>query len=101
LEARGADFAHRFDAQDFLTLSESIDVHDVNPADVVGPTTLVSFDTDTLVPPWLVDELARSAPGVTHHVELRSPFGHDAFLKEVGLVSDVIRAALDDVEVAR
>ena len=101
LEARGRDFAQRFDAEGFLTLSESIDMHDVDPSDVVVPTTLVSFDTDQLVPPWLVDELAGAAPGVTRHVRLPSRFGHDAFLKEVDLVSDVIRAAVDGLEVVR
>ncbi|MDA1102389.1 MAG: hypothetical protein O2956_02145 [Gemmatimonadetes bacterium] len=100
LEARGTEFARRFEANAFLRLSESIDIHAVNPAEVTSPTTLVSFDSDSLVPPWLVEELAHAAPGVTRHVELTSPFGHDAFLKEVDAVSDVIRSALAE-EVAR
>jgi len=101
LEARGDDFATRFDPEGFLRLSESIDIHTVDPARVQAPTTLVSFDTDTLVPSWLVEELASAAPGVTKHVEITSHYGHDGFLKEVGRVSDVIRSTLGAEGVAR
>lgn len=94
LEARGRDFASRFTADRFLRLSESIDLHDVDPSDLTTPTTAVSFDTDTLVPPWLVEELATSSGGACRHVRLRSVYGHDAFLKESRAVSDVLREAV-------
>lgn len=94
LRARGHDFASRFTPGRFLRLSESIDLHELDPADLETPTTAVSFDTDTLVPPWLVEELAASSGGACRHVRLRSVFGHDAFLKESGGVSDVVRDAL-------
>lgn len=101
LDARGAAFSERFDADSFVQLSESIDLHVVDPAGITVRTTLVSFDTDALVPQWLAEELAATAPGVERHVTLESQFGHDAFLKEVELVSDVIRTAIDGPEVAR
>jgi homoserine O-acetyltransferase/O-succinyltransferase len=101
LDARGADFARRFDAERFLRLSESIDLHDVEPSEVRAPTTLVSFDADMLVPPWLVDEAARRAGGPARHVPLRSRFGHDAFLKEPAAVSAVVAEALGAREVTR
>ena len=82
-------------------LSESIDLHAVDPAAITAPATLVSVDTDALVPPWLVDELAEGAPGVERHITLSSVFGHDAFLKEAGLVSDVIRSSLPSSEATR
>jgi homoserine O-acetyltransferase/O-succinyltransferase len=94
LSARGQQFAQTFDPAAFLALSESLDLHTVNPAEIVAATTVVSFDTDTLVPPWLVEELAAEAPGVVDHIELRSDFGHDAFLKEVESVSGVLRETL-------
>jgi homoserine O-acetyltransferase len=90
LDARGAAFAERFEPEAFTRLSESIDLHAIDPERLTTPTTLVSFDTDALVPPWLVDELARRAPGVVCHLELSSVFGHDAFLKEVRHVGDAI-----------
>ena len=101
LDARGAAFAERFDPEAFVRLSESIDLHAVDPAAITVPTTLVSVDTDALVPPWLVDELAERAPGVKRHVTFASVFGHDAFLKEVGLVSEVIRSTLSSSEATR
>jgi homoserine O-acetyltransferase len=100
LEARGADFAARFDAEAYLALCTSIDLHDVDPAALTAPTTLASVDSDALAPPWLVDELACAAPGVRRHVRLCSPYGHDAFLKEVDAVSTVVRSVLGE-EVAR
>jgi homoserine O-acetyltransferase len=100
LEARGADFSGRFDADAYLSLCTSIDLHDLDPATVTAPTTLVSVDSDALAPPWLLDELAAAAPGVRRHVRLSSPYGHDAFLKEAAAVSSVVRTVLDG-EVAR
>jgi homoserine O-acetyltransferase len=100
LAARGSDFATRFDAESYLTLCTSIDLHDVDPTRITTPTTVVSISTDALAPPWLVDELAATAPGVAAHVRISSPFGHDAFLKEVEAVSAVVRGALDE-EVVR
>lgn len=91
LEARGRDFAARFRPDRFLRLSESIDLHAVEPASLTCPTTVVSFDTDTLVPPWLVGELASGAGGPCRHVRLRSIYGHDAFLKQDDRLADVLR----------
>jgi homoserine O-acetyltransferase len=94
LDARGDDFAARFSAERFTRLSESIDLHRVDPDGLTVPTVLVSVDTDALVPSWLVNELTARAPGVERHLTLRSIYGHDAFLKEAALVSDVIRSCL-------
>lgn len=94
LQARGRAFVRRFDATRFIRLSESIDLHDVDPERVVSPTTLISVEGDVVTPPWLVDELAWRAPGVVRHVRLASPFGHDAFLKEGELVGEAIGWAL-------
>ena len=100
LHARGRAFAERFDADAFVRLSESIDLHDVAPERIEVPTTLVSVDSDVLAPPRLVDELERRAPGVVRHHRLSSPYGHDAFLKEHGAVSDILNGALAGAEVA-
>ncbi len=98
LDARGADFARRFDAERFLSLSESIDLHQTDPRAVPPDTLLVSADSDTLVPPWLVERLAQRAGSRARHVTLESPFGHDAFLKETEVVSALIRAELGTVQ---
>ncbi len=98
LEARGADFVSKLSSGRFLRLSESIDLHQVDAAQVRCPTTVVSFDTDTLVPPWLVEELAQSAGGGCTHVRIESVYGHDAFLKEHDEVADVLRRVVASEE---
>ena len=97
LNARGADFSRRFEAERFLALSESIDLHAIAPASLPPRTLLVSFDTDVLVPPWLVDELAARSGGCPKHVTVPSIFGHDAFLKEVGAVASLLEAGTLEV----
>ena len=94
LDARGADFARHFDVERFLALSESIDLHRTRPQSLLPQTLLVSFDTDALVPPWLVDELATRSGRCPRHVAATSLFGHDAFLKEVGQVASLLKASL-------
>lgn len=100
LEARGADFVRRFDPARFLALSESIDLHGTRPGALPEGALLVSFDTDILVPPWLMDELAARGSGAgsssVRHVTIPSLYGHDAFLKEVEGVSQWVRRGLDE-----
>jgi homoserine O-acetyltransferase/O-succinyltransferase len=100
LDARGRAFAARFDASEFLTLSESVDLHAVDPSVLSTPMTVVSVDSDALVPPWLVAELADAVEGPVTHVRLTSIYGHDAFLKETATVATVLRSALGATEVA-
>ncbi|WP_420441414.1 homoserine O-succinyltransferase MetX [Candidatus Palauibacter sp.] len=97
LNARGADFTRRFDTERFLALSESIDLHATAPASLPPPTLLVSFNTDVLVPPWLVDELAARSGRCPKHITAPSTFGHDAFLKEVDAVATLLEAGNPEV----
>lgn len=82
LLARGRAFSRRFSPRSFAALSHSIDLHCVDPADVVSQVDLVSVDSDQLVPAWLMDELEAGLGGPCRHHRLTSPWGHDAFLKE-------------------
>ncbi len=99
LNARGADFIKRFDTERFLALSESIDLHRSDPESLLPHALLVSFDTDVLVPPWLVDELATLSGRCPRHITVPTLFGHDAFLKEVDAVTTLLEA--DTPEVVR
>ena len=94
LDARGADFARRFDVERFAALSESIDLHRTRPESLPPHTLLVSFDSDALVPPWLVEELATRSGRCPRHVTVTSLFGHDAFLKEAAEVTSLLKASL-------
>ncbi len=102
LDSRGAAFARVFTTDRFLALSESIDLHTTRAGSLPSDALLVSFDTDVIVPPWLVDELARrqGRPPVGH-VTIPSLFGHDAFLKETGEVARQITLGLAEEEAPR
>ena len=102
LEARGAAFARGFAADRFLALSESIDLHGTRPGSLPAHALLVSFDSDVLVPPWLVGELAaRQGRSRARHLTIPSLYGHDAFLKETEAVSACLRGELGGGEAAR
>lgn len=91
LRARGRAYGRRFDPRSFAALSHSIDLHWVDPADVVSPVDLVSVDSDQLVPTWLMDELEEGLGGACRHHRLRSSWGHDAFLKDANEVGRLAR----------
>ncbi len=94
LAARGEHFAARWTAEQFLCLNRSIDAHAIDPCTVSVPTSLLAFPGDQLVPPACVRELALALPDLRVHRELRSRFGHDAFLKEPALVGAFVREVL-------
>ncbi len=94
LEAAGARFAQRFDAQRFLGLSESIDLHAVDPGAVRVPTTLVGFASDQLVPVADLCALQRGLGAPCELHVLDSDYGHDAFLKEGMALGALLRGCL-------
>jgi homoserine O-acetyltransferase len=81
LIARGRDYSARYQAESFLCLSESIDLHAVDARRIGVRTTLVAVREDQLVPLADMQALAARLPNARLH-ELSSPHGHDAFLKE-------------------
>ena len=94
LDHHGDRFAATCPAERFLALSESIDLHRVDPASVTVPATLVAVSGDTLVPPWQMRDLERKLAGPTSLVEISSVYGHDAFLKEPQVLAPFISNAL-------
>ncbi len=96
LEHHGKRFVGRFDARRYLALSESIDLHDVDPKAVRVPATLIGFASDRLVP--LADLCALQqrlgAPATLEVIE--TPYGHDGFLKEHERLAPLLREALRD-----
>jgi homoserine O-acetyltransferase len=97
LDAAAARFVERFDAPRYLALSESIDLHAIDPASVPVPTWLVAFDSDQLVPLDDLQALAGALPACRGLRVIASDYGHDAFLKETDAVAAAIRAVLDAV----
>jgi homoserine O-acetyltransferase/O-succinyltransferase len=94
LDHQGRRFVERFDADRFLALSESIDLHDIAPEQVPTPATLIGFPSDRLVPLSDLCELQRRLHGPATLEVVESPYGHDAFLKEPGQLAPLLRDAL-------
>ena len=93
----GEHYVARTPALAFARLSESIDLHAVEAADVRVPTTLVAVREDRLVPVESLVDLAARLPALRRLHVLRSPYGHDAFLKEEAAIDRVLRDALAGV----
>jgi homoserine O-acetyltransferase len=94
LEARGETFANVFDAGSFLCLSESIDLHRIDPRQVTVPTTLVAVNSDRLVPCSQMEDLHRQLAGPCRLEVLDSLYGHDAFLKETDALEKILCRSL-------
>lgn len=93
LGAAGRKFVARFDAQRYLSLSESIDLHRIDATAVQVPCDVIAVSSDRLVPTTDLRELAAVAASATYH-EIDSIYGHDAFLKETGRVGALVANAL-------
>jgi homoserine O-acetyltransferase len=89
----GKRFVERFDVQRFLALSESIDLHDIDPRLVAAPVALIGFGSDRLVPLADLCELQRRLHGATLDV-IDTPYGHDGFLKETAKLAPLLRQSL-------
>jgi homoserine O-acetyltransferase len=94
LQACGDRYVARTPATAFLRLSESIDLHRVDPETIAVPTTVVAIAEDRLVPKETLIALVERLAGPTRLRLLRSHYGHDAFLKEESAVAAVLREAL-------
>src|SRR5690606_4640148 len=86
LDHHGAAYAADFPAECFLTLSQSLDLHSVDPGAIDVPCSLICFDSDTLVPPQDVRALAAALPRAATLTCISTPYGHDGFLKETSAV---------------
>ena len=94
LEAAGAKFVARIPATAWLRLSESIDLHQVDPTLIEVPTLVVAVEGDRLVP--LSDAVGLvEGLGLNGRLRvLRSQYGHDAFLKETDRIDALLAAEL-------
>ncbi|HST43941.1 MAG TPA: homoserine O-succinyltransferase [Luteimonas sp.] len=97
LDAVGSRFAARTPPIAWLRLSESIDLHAVDPEAIARgavATTVIAVEGDPLVP--LVDAVSLvEGLGLRGRLRvLRSRFGHDAFLKEAGRMDALLAEAL-------
>jgi len=94
LYARGDAYAQSYVPEAFVCLSESIDLHTVEPTRISVPVTLVGIREDQLVPISHMQALKARLPHA-ELVELSSIYGHDAFLKEVEQLRPVFARVLE------
>ena len=95
LFARGESYAAQYRPEAFVCLSESIDLHRIEPRDVTVPVTLLGILEDQLVPIADLRALRDGLAGGCRLIELSSLYGHDAFLKEKAVLRDVFAQALE------
>ncbi|MDQ3617591.1 MAG: homoserine O-succinyltransferase [Pseudomonadota bacterium] len=101
LDHCAAKFVAKTSPTAFLRLSESIDLQAVDPALINVPVTVVAVAEDRLIPVSeayeLVEQLRCGARAKEPRLHLlRSIYGHDAFLKEVDDIADLLRGALSE-----
>ena len=94
LDAAGAKFVARVSPTAWLRLSESIDLHRVDPAMIDAPVSVIAVDGDRLVPMSDAVALVEGLGTRGRLRVLRSAYGHDAFLKESDRIDALLAAEL-------
>lgn len=94
LLARGDAYAEQYLPESFLCLSESIDLHEVQPEAITVPVSLVAVVEDQLVTLADMRQLEHGYAGPARLYELSSLYGHDAFLKETQALGAIFQQAL-------
>lgn len=108
LHYQGNSFTKRFDANTYLYITKAIDYFDLTVdvsladglKDVKSKILVISVDSDWLYPPAQSKEIlmALTANDVdVIYYELKSSYGHDAFLIEGGQLNYVIENFLSDI----
>jgi len=94
LDVMGQRYVARTPVHAYLRLSESIDLHRADPSQIHLPTVVVAVEGDRLVP---LADMVRLVEGLGQYGRLRvlrSPYGHDAFLKETDRIDAILNHAL-------
>ncbi|ODU44824.1 MAG: hypothetical protein ABS96_15690 [Lysobacteraceae bacterium SCN 69-123] len=94
LASCGSRYAERWSATAFLRLSESIDLHAIDAAQIRVPTHLLAVTGDWLAPPEDLQAFATAIGAPAQFECIDSLYGHDAFLKETDRVGALIARAL-------
>ena len=97
LDAAGAKFVARVSPTAWLRLSESIDLHRVDPATIEVPVSVIAVDGDRLVPMSDAVALVEGLGTRGRLRVLRSAYGHDAFLKETDRIDALLAAELQGI----
>lgn len=112
LHYKGDKFVERFDANSYLYITRAIDYFDLTDGgertlaeafdDVRSKFLVVSISSDWLYPPYQSQEIVRALKtdeiDVTYS-EIKSNYGHDAFLLEPGQLGHIVTDFLSQITV--
>jgi homoserine O-acetyltransferase len=79
----------------YVTLSDSIDRHAVDPVRIAATSLFIAVTEDRLVPAADTRRLADNAPNA-RYAEISSLYGHDAFLKEHAVIAPLIKHFIEE-----
>nr|WP_280740576.1 homoserine O-succinyltransferase [Sphingomonas kaistensis] len=97
LDAQGTRHSGRVSAAAYRRLSESIDLHAIEPERITVPALFAAALDDCLIPHADIAELAERAPR-GRFAALPTRFGHDSFLKEQALIAALLSDFLTTLE---
>ena len=111
LHHQGDRFVHRFDANSYLYITKAVDYFDltVNSSlldafrDVTAKYLVIAVSSDWLYPPYLSREIVSALAQLDKNVEyceIRSNYGHDAFLLESGQMNYMLGRFLSHLTVS-
>ena len=111
LNYQGDTFTKRFDANSYLYITKAVDFFDLSRngsliegfSGVTAKYLVISITSDWLYPPYQSQEIVSAliANGVdAKYEEIRSQYGHDAFLLEEGQLTYLIRGFLSHILVS-
>lgn len=111
LNHQGDTFTKRFDANSYLYITKAVDFFDLSKngsliegfSGVTAKYLVISITSDWLYPPYQGQEIvsALNANGVdAKYEEIRSQYGHDAFLLEEGQLNYLLRGFLSQILVS-
>lgn len=109
LEYHGKKLTERFDANSYIYLSKSMDLHDLGQGQssyetgvqrIQCPVLMIGFDSDLLFPCYQQREVVDILQDVNSHAyysEIQTIYGHDAFLIEEAAIASAINTFFKDV----
>ena len=90
LNHNGNKFAHEFDTNRYINLSNSIDLHSIDATKIEAECLLIHIKSDQLVPLSLVEMLNKKIKGPSSIKIINSKYGHDGFIKEHHVIGNII-----------
>ena len=103
IDYQGEKFIKRFDAHCYHQLMYALDTHNMGRgrgsiekalSKITANTVVIGFDSDILIPSIEQKFLAKHIPNA-EYAEIKTLFGHDAFLIEIDDIRKMIRNRID------